>query len=220
MVRSRTISLLSLPEVLGFGLGLGAILLERFGVKLDKRMQRFDWGQRPLPAAALEYARHDTRLLLALRELLHPPVRVAGVPHLQRLPRTGQVVELAARQPQQDLALVHAHPAQILEPALERQDAGEHAAHAAPGELGLGVEDHPVRHDRLGELLPRETALAARLPNHGAEPRGVHEMMIATVERPLLEVVMRHAQGNQSRAAATLGINRATLRKKLRQYGI
>lgn len=46
--------------------GLGPILLERHGVRLDKRMQRFDWGQRPLPAAALEYARHDTCWLLPL----------------------------------------------------------------------------------------------------------------------------------------------------------
>lgn len=58
--------------------GLGAILLERFGVKLDKRMQRFDWGQRPLPPAALEYARHDTRLLLALRELQVSELEAAG----------------------------------------------------------------------------------------------------------------------------------------------
>lgn len=58
--------------------GLGAILLERFGVRLDKRMQRFDWGQRPLPDAALEYARHDTRLLLALRELQVAELDAAG----------------------------------------------------------------------------------------------------------------------------------------------
>lgn len=47
--------------------GLAPILLARYGVRLDKRMQRFDWGQRPLPPAALEYARRDTQLLLALR---------------------------------------------------------------------------------------------------------------------------------------------------------
>ena len=52
----------------------------------------------------------------------------------------------------------------------------------------------------------------------GSEPRGVHDMMIATVERPMLEVVMRHAQGNQSRAAEWLGINRNTLRRKLLEH--
>ena len=49
----------------------------------------------------------------------------------------------------------------------------------------------------------------------GAEPHGVHQMVIDTVEKPMLEVVMRHAEGNQSKAAEWLGINRNTLRRKL-----
>lgn len=49
----------------------------------------------------------------------------------------------------------------------------------------------------------------------GAEPHSLYDMMIATVERPMLETVMRHAEGNQSRAAEWLGINRNTLRRKL-----
>ena len=49
----------------------------------------------------------------------------------------------------------------------------------------------------------------------GAEPHSLHDMIIATVERPLLEVVMKHAEGNQSKAADWLGVNRNTLRRKL-----
>ncbi len=49
----------------------------------------------------------------------------------------------------------------------------------------------------------------------GAEPGALHEVFIAAAERPLLEVVMRQAEGNQSKAAAWLGINRNTLRRKL-----
>jgi Fis family transcriptional regulator len=49
----------------------------------------------------------------------------------------------------------------------------------------------------------------------GAEPGGVHDMVIAAVERPMLDVVMQHAEGNQSKAAEWLGINRNTLRRKL-----
>ncbi len=49
--------------------GLAAILEERFGVRIDKRLQRYNWGVRPLPAAALQYARSDTHYLLPLREL-------------------------------------------------------------------------------------------------------------------------------------------------------
>jgi Fis family transcriptional regulator len=49
----------------------------------------------------------------------------------------------------------------------------------------------------------------------GAEPHSLHEMIMNTVEKPLLDVVLRHADGNQSRAAEWLGINRNTLRRKL-----
>jgi Fis family transcriptional regulator len=49
----------------------------------------------------------------------------------------------------------------------------------------------------------------------GTEPHEVHDMILAAVEKPMLDVVMKHADGNQSRAAEWLGINRNTLRRKL-----
>ena len=49
----------------------------------------------------------------------------------------------------------------------------------------------------------------------GTEPHRVHEMILAAVEKPMLEVVMKHADGNQSKAADWLGINRNALRRKL-----
>ncbi len=49
----------------------------------------------------------------------------------------------------------------------------------------------------------------------GAEPGALHELFINAAEKPLLEVVLRHAEGNQSKAADWLGINRNTLRRKL-----
>lgn len=52
----------------------------------------------------------------------------------------------------------------------------------------------------------------------GAQPHSVHGMIIAIVEKPLLEVVMQHAAGNQSKAAEWLGINRNTLRRKLLEH--
>lgn len=55
---------------------------------------------------------------------------------------------------------------------------------------------------------------------NGHAPGKLHEMVMTEVERPLLETVMRHVRGNQSRAAKMLGINRSTLRKKLAQYGL
>ena len=52
----------------------------------------------------------------------------------------------------------------------------------------------------------------------GAEPHSMHEMVIRTVEKPLLDVVMQQADGNQSKAAEWLGINRNTLRRKLLEH--
>lgn len=51
-------------------------------------------------------------------------------------------------------------------------------------------------------------------------PTNVYEMVIFTVEKPILEAVMARADGNQSQAAEMLGINRNTLRKKLQQHGL
>ena len=48
----------------------------------------------------------------------------------------------------------------------------------------------------------------------------LHQMVIEEVERPLFQSTMAHAGGNQSKAAALLGISRSTLRKKLAYYGI
>lgn len=52
------------------------------------------------------------------------------------------------------------------------------------------------------------------------EPSNVYEMVVFTVEKPILEAVMERAEGNQSHAADMLGINRNTLRKKLQQHGL
>ena len=52
----------------------------------------------------------------------------------------------------------------------------------------------------------------------GTEPDGMYDMMVRVMEKPLLEVVMQHADNNQSRAAQWLGLNRNTLRKKLLEH--
>jgi Fis family transcriptional regulator len=49
----------------------------------------------------------------------------------------------------------------------------------------------------------------------GSEPDGMYDMLIGVVEKPLLEMVMKHTDNNQSKAAQWLGLNRNTLRKKL-----
>jgi len=54
----------------------------------------------------------------------------------------------------------------------------------------------------------------------GEKACDVYDMVIRCVEKPMLEVVMHQAQGNQTKAAELLGINRNTLRKKLQDHGI
>ncbi len=52
----------------------------------------------------------------------------------------------------------------------------------------------------------------------GEVPDRLYDMVVRMVERPMLEVVMNHADNNQSRAAEWLGLNRNTLRKKLVEH--
>jgi len=54
----------------------------------------------------------------------------------------------------------------------------------------------------------------------GHPPVDLYQFVLTQVERPLLEAVLRHTRGNQSKAATLLGLNRGTLRKKLKQYDI
>ena len=54
----------------------------------------------------------------------------------------------------------------------------------------------------------------------GQEAQEVYEMVLSEVEAPLLDIIMQHTRGNQTRAANMQGINRGTLRKKLKKYGM
>jgi len=54
----------------------------------------------------------------------------------------------------------------------------------------------------------------------GTQPHDMYEMVLKQIEQPLLEAVLEHTKGNQSKAAEYLGLNRGTLRKKLRSYNL
>lgn len=54
----------------------------------------------------------------------------------------------------------------------------------------------------------------------GGTPTKMYDMVLRQVEQPLLEAVLYHTRGNQSKAAEYLGLNRGTLRKKLRAYNL
>ena len=54
----------------------------------------------------------------------------------------------------------------------------------------------------------------------GTQPHDMYEMVLKQIEQPLLEAVLEHTKGYQSKAAEYLGLNRGTLRKKLRSYNL
>jgi ribonuclease D len=60
-------------------LSLGAILAEEFGLEMDKRCQRANWGRRPLSAEMLDYARLDSHYLIELRQRLQTALQKAGL---------------------------------------------------------------------------------------------------------------------------------------------
>jgi Fis family transcriptional regulator len=55
---------------------------------------------------------------------------------------------------------------------------------------------------------------------NGDRPGDLYDLVISEVERPLFKAVLDYTEGNQSQAAGILGINRGTLRKKLRTYSL
>ncbi len=55
---------------------------------------------------------------------------------------------------------------------------------------------------------------------NGQPPSDLYDLVLTEIEQPMLEVVMAETRGNISKAASFLGMNRATLRKKLQRYGI
>jgi Fis family transcriptional regulator, factor for inversion stimulation protein len=76
-----------------------------------------------------------------------------------------------------------------------------------------------------GTALPlrnhAERALSDYFANlNGHRPARLYDLVLREVEEPLFRTVLDYAAGNQSQAAIILGINRGTLRKKLREFGL
>lgn len=76
-----------------------------------------------------------------------------------------------------------------------------------------------------GSAVPLRTQTAAALDIYftnlnGHKPGHLYELVLREVEEPLFRAVLGYVDGNQSRAAEVLGINRGTLRKKLREHGL
>ena len=74
--------------------------------------------------------------------------------------------------------------------------------------------DTPLRRCVAEELARYFEAL------DGQKPCDLHKLVIGETEQALLQFVLERTAGNQSRAAQLLGLNRGTLRKKLKYYGL
>ena len=80
----------------------------------------------------------------------------------------------------------------------------------------------PLRRERRKQPIRRSVQSALELylgDLNGHEVNDIYHVVMSEVEPAILDVVMTHVQGNQTHAAELLGINRGTLRKKLKQYG-
>lgn len=84
----------------------------------------------------------------------------------------------------------------------------------APRPVKVGVRNRPLS-ALTGEALD---GYFAKLNGH--KPGDLYQLVIGEVEKPLLKAVLEYTNGNQSEAAEILGINRGTLRKKLRSYNL
>ena len=88
---------------------------------------------------------------------------------------------------------------------------------------GNGKQPTPIPESVSGSCLCESVEQVVRgyLKDLGhVEPCNLYELVLGEVERPLLQVIMEHTGGNQTKAAAMLGINRNTLRKKAARYGL
>ena len=83
----------------------------------------------------------------------------------------------------------------------------------------------PVGADRRSGPPPLKDSAAEAIAHFLATLDGescidLYDMVLSQIEEPLLREVLDYTQHNQSHAAAMLGLNRGTLRKKLRQHGL
>jgi two-component system nitrogen regulation response regulator GlnG len=86
---------------------------------------------------------------------------------------------------------------------------------------------HGLLHSRPEHIEPRATLtdligqrINELLESNRSEPRDLYHRLVGELERPLIEMTLRRARGNQVHAARILGLNRNTLRKKLVEHGI
>jgi Fis family transcriptional regulator len=81
----------------------------------------------------------------------------------------------------------------------------------------------PTRRERRKQPIRRSVTSAIELylgDMNGHDVTDLYRVVLSEVEPAILDVVMKHVEGNQTDAAEMLGVSRGTLRKKLKLYGL
>ncbi len=170
--------------------GLGNLLEEEFGIRLEKKFQRADWGKRPLRPEMLEYARADTHYLIQLRDKLKAELKERG--------RWELAQEDFARQPRLIPTLA--------EPAVQDVWRIKGSRDLKPAQAAILLELAAYREARaaqadvpLFKIMSDGTlsAIAAARPHHAKELEGLEGMTPGQIRRHgkgLLEAVRRGEQ--------------------------
>ncbi len=77
---------------------------------------------------------------------------------------------------------------------------------------------HPAKQP-IAECVKRTLAIYFE-DLDGHQPHAVYELVLSQTEKPMLESVMKHTKGNLTKAAEILGLNRLTVQRKLKKYGL
>ena len=174
--------------------GLGSTLQERFGVTLNKKMQRADWGHRPLNAEQIAYAREDTHYLLRLRDL-----------QMEELQKQNRVEE--AREEFERLTRVEPSPRQF-DPDAYWNITG--ARDLDPAQLGILRELYRFRdaqarqEDRPPFKIISDTTLMRIVQARPSSTRalahlgGVSEFVLRRYSHALIDAVARGAASPQT----------------------
>ncbi len=170
--------------------GLGNLLEEEFGIKLEKKFQRADWGERPLRGELLKYARMDTHHLIELRDKLKAELEARSrwelaMEDFERLP---QLIRASSEPVEQDVWRIkgtrdlNPRQAAILQ---ELAKYRESKAAAADVPLFKIIGDSTL------------TAIATARPKTPADFKGIEGMTPGQVQRHgkgLLDAVKRGEQ--------------------------
>ena len=172
--------------------GLGNLLEEEFGIQLEKRFQRADWGERPLRGELLDYARLDTHHLIELRHRLKAQLVERGrwelaTEDFERLPQLVRAGSEATQADQGPWGIKGARDLNPKQAAILQELAGYRAARAAEA-------DKP-----LFKIMGDSTlsAMAAAGPQTRAELESIEGMTAGQIQRhgrALLEAVKRGQQ--------------------------